>query len=174
MNFYTTGAVAHLARVSRRQLHRWKRAGLIAFPPMLRVMTVRGKWACIYYWTRPDALPVIEFAKQWKNKKRAAARRMEPTIKKQRAELRGKMRAAETLLNVAKWFESHPLCSKIYTSWMNAQKALAAAGLLDADDKLLAGSIESLEAKLTELKTAYAALPGRHTGFLKSEKRRKT
>ncbi len=165
MNYCVTRVVANLAGVSLRQLHRWRSARLIAYPPAIRLKTARGKWLTLYYWTRYDALPVIAFAKAWRNRKRAGAKRMDPQVKAKRAGLRSEMRAAELLLNTARWFRSHGLSSSVYTAWMDAEKRLKAAGLLDAQSKLVEGAIENLERQLVELKTQYAPLPGRHSGF---------
>ena len=184
MNYYTTLGVAHLCRVSPATLRRWRAVGHIKYPYGIRLMTAAGKWVRFYIWTKPDALPVIRFAEKWRAERvererenRRRAKRMEPEVKAERAVLRRQMRAVERLIHVVRWFEHNPLSSKIYRAWSVAEKELATAGLLDAKSKLAPGAVEGLEARLTELKTAYSKLPGRLTGYrvkkLGSPKRRR-
>ncbi len=165
MMYVGTTEAARQIGVSPRTLRRWLQKRLIGEPRAVSINTVGGRRGTMKI--RMFASDEVEALKRFAARYRAEvkARRRRPRnyklpleVKAARAAMRKEINNAEKLLHVAEWFATEGHSLRNHTIWEHNYAFLDRAGLLDAEHKLLAGTIELLREKVAKLRAEYAAM----------------
>ncbi len=157
-----TSQAAKEIGVSPRTLRRWIEKRLIGEPRVISKNDVGGKrGTMLIRLFGPDE---IEALKRFKIRYRASLRprrkypKLAPAEKKARAECRKVIRETEKMLHLVEWFEGNPHCGRNHKAWEDVYTRLNRVGILDAQHKLVAGTVELLREKVAKLRAEYAAM----------------